>query len=124
VKFRGWLAMRVLFSALLRAGVVVAVLFVAIPSRAADGFYLVAPPAVPSGAAGGNAVNLSAPLSSWERRGFYDASAACFSALNAYRIETRSRLQGSPEAGSAVALLEQTRAEHTRCVYANDPRLK
>jgi hypothetical protein len=80
--------------------------------------------AVPSGAAGGNAVNLSAPLSSWERRGFYDASAACFSALNAYRIETRSRLQGSPEAGSAVALLEQTRAEHTRCVYANDPRLK
>jgi hypothetical protein len=120
--------MRVLFSALLRAGVVVvALLFVAIPSRAADGFYLVAPPAVPSGAAGGNAVNLSAPLSSWERRGFYDASAACFSALNAYRIETRSRLQGSspgPEVGSGAALLEQSRAEHARCLYANDPRLK
>src|SRR5260370_24178494 len=115
--------MRALFSALLLAGVVVVgLLFVAIPSGAADGFYLVAPPAVPSGAAGGNAVNLSAPLSSWERRGFYDASAACFSALNAYRIETRSRLQGSPEAGSRVALRQQTPAQPPRGVSATAPR--
>src|SRR5260370_15311998 len=117
--------MRALFSALLLAGVVVVglLLLVASLSGAADGFYLVAPPAGPSGAAGGNAVNLSAPLSSWERRGFYDASAACFSALNAYRIETRSRLQGSPEAGPAVALPPETRAPHTRCVRADEPPL-
>src|SRR5260370_35182985 len=116
--------MRRVFSALVLAcGVGVGLRFVAIPSGAADGFYLVAPPAVPSGAAGGNAVNLSAPLSSWERRGFYDASAACFSALNAYRIETRSRLQGSPEAGPAVALPPETRAPHTRCVRADEPPL-
>src|SRR5260370_37737731 len=102
--------MRALFSALLLAGVVVVgLLFVAIPSGAADGFYLGAPPAVPAGAAGGNAVNLSAPLSSWERRGFYDASAACFSALNAYRIETRSPLHGSPEAPAAVGPRGRTR---------------
>src|SRR5260370_38640002 len=111
--------MRALFSALLLAGVVVVglLLLVASLSEAADGFYLVAPPAGPSGAAGGNAVKLSAPLSSWERRGSYDTSAACFSALNAYRIETRSRLQGSspgPEARAGPAPPRQTPAEGRR----------
>jgi hypothetical protein len=102
-------------------------LLVAIQAEAAVGFYLVAPPAGPSGAAGGNAVNLSAPLSSWERRGSYDTSAACFSELNAYRIETRSRLQSSslgPEQRHSAAALEHLRATSARCVYSNDPRLR
>jgi hypothetical protein len=49
--------------------VVVLLLLAAIQAEATTGFYLVAPPAGPAGAAGGAAVNLSAPLSSWERRG-------------------------------------------------------
>ena len=72
-------------------------------------------------------MNLSAPLRQWEHRGSFDTSAACFQALAGYRIETRSRLQGSslgPEARSLAAALEHARAEHARCVYANDPRLR
>jgi len=49
--------------------VVALLLRAAIQAEATTGFYLVAPPAGPAGAADGAAVNLSAPLLSWERRG-------------------------------------------------------
>ncbi len=115
--------------ALLLADVVAVALFplVAIPAEAVGGFYLVAPPASQSGAAGGNAVNVSAPLSRWERLGTFELNADCFAALAGYRNATRNRVQGSSlgrEAPYLAALLEQARAEHARCVFANDPRLR
>ena len=110
------------------AGVVVGLfLLAAIPAEAAADFYLIAPPVSSPNRAGGSDMDLSAPLRQWERRGAFDTSAACFAALNAYRSETSSRLQGSssgPEHDSIVAAVEHARAENARCVYANDPRLK
>jgi hypothetical protein len=102
-------------------------LLVATPAEAAGAFALIAPPVSQLSQAGGSDMDLSAPLRQWERRGAFDTSAACFAALNAYRSETSSRLQGSssgPEHDSIVAAVEHARAENARCVYANDPRLK
>jgi hypothetical protein len=96
-------------------------------AEAAADFYLIAPPASQPSQASGSDMNLSAPLRQWERRGSFDTSAACFAALNAYRAETSSRLEGSslgPEARSSTAALEHARATFARCVYANDPRLR
>jgi hypothetical protein len=102
-------------------------LLAAIPAEAAADFYLIAPPVTSPSPAGGSDMNLSAPLRQWERRGSFDTSAACFAALNAYRAETSSRLEGSslgPQARSSAAALEHARATFARCVYANDPRLR
>jgi hypothetical protein len=96
-------------------------------AQAAADFYLIAPPVSSPSRAGGSDMNLSAPLRQWERRGSFDTSAACFAALNAYRAETSSRLQGSSlglETRSSAVALEHARATFARCVYANDPRLR
>ena len=111
-----------------RPGLVgVVLLLAAIPAEPAADFYLIAPPVSQPRQVGGSDMNLSAPLRQWERRGSFDTSAACFAALDAYRAETSSRLEGSslgPEARSSAAALEHARATFARCVYANDPRLR
>jgi hypothetical protein len=111
-----------------RGRVVVALLLLAATQAGAAGdFALIAPPVSQPSQAGGSDMNLSAPLRQWERRGSFDTSAACFAALNGYRSETSSRLQGDSlgsEQRSISAALAHARAEHARCVYANDPRLR
>ena len=108
------------------AGILVTMLCCGFPVWAADGWYLLAPPFgsfEDSSKTGGLRVLKEAPLATWSRIGSFASVQACEQSRQE-TIRFLTREDQNPTFSRKGDMLNRDRALLTKCVQADDPRLK
>jgi hypothetical protein len=99
------------------------VLLLAVPDAwAGQGWYLLTPPPLKGSK---DRRDFQAPLRMWSQFGAYDTARECEESLSNWRGSTEQQIESVKNKADIDRLRDRlTRADESRCIASDDPRLK